>query len=90
MSRTIVWIAILGAMLLVCSAGLVYSRYHSRELTAQLHDLQRQQYVLELQWRQLRLEQSYLAALPEIDQQARQQLDMFSPHPVHDVVYVQR
>ncbi|MCB1715665.1 MAG: cell division protein FtsL [Candidatus Competibacteraceae bacterium] len=81
---------LLSLLLLGClgsGLGLVYTEQYSRNLLDKRSDLQRQQNELELEWQQLRLEQSAITAKAIVHDVARSQLQMVEPEPT-DVIYI--
>ena len=84
--------ALLVGLLLAVAAtalGLVYTKHQSRRLFIELQSLQQQRDELEIEWAQLTLEQSTLAAEAVVDYEARTQLGMTVPDP-QAVVYLVR
>jgi len=81
---------LIGLLLLACLGGglmLIYSEQYSRQLLNEQSRLQRQQSELELEWQQLRLEQSAITAKAIVHEVARSQLRMIEPEPT-DVIYI--
>ena len=82
--------AAFGALvvLVMCSAlGVVYTKYESRKLFAQVEELQKKRDEMNVEWGQLLLEQSTLASHSRVETLARTQLGMIMPPP-GDVVIV--
>ena len=78
-----------GLILLILSSGisLVYYQQQARKLLSELQTLRKQEAVLNLEWKQLRLEESTLSSEAKLDRVARQQLNMFMPPP-DQIVYL--
>lgn len=85
--KDLIVMIVLLCLLLGSGIGLAFTKHQTRKLYGQLEQLREDRQELQLGWRQLRLEQSHLAALPEVDRKAQQQLGMFIPPPT-DVVFI--
>ncbi len=85
--------AVVGGVLtvLVLASGLavVHTQHQCRQRFAQLQVTQEARDALEIEWRQLLLEESTLATEAVVDQVARSRLNMVLPGP-DQVVYVTR
>lgn len=80
-------LAVLLLSFLASGLGLVYTEHFSRKLLDQLSLQQAQQSELELEWQQLMLEQSAIAAKAVVHEVARSHLNMVEPEPT-DVIYI--
>jgi cell division protein FtsL len=72
---------VLVAMLMACAMSLVNSQYQARRLFIELEKAQSQSKQYELQWSQLRLDQSTLANPARIEQNATEALAMVPVTP---------
>lgn len=70
---------VLILVLLACSLSTVSSNHRARKLFTELEATQRSMRDLDVEWGQLQLEQSTLAAHVRIEQAARQKLGMRPP-----------
>ena len=67
--------------------GIVSTKQQSRKLFIDLQALQVRRDDLQIEWAQLRLEESTLTTEAMVDQMARTRLDMIIPDP-NSVVYI--
>jgi cell division protein FtsL len=83
MSRRIELTAVLLLATLVATSGIwaVASKHESRRLFAEIEGLKREQDRLQVDWRQLQLEQSTLGAHARVESIAREQLELADPLP---------
>lgn len=88
--KALLVLLLLLASLLASSLMLVYCKHQVRVLFAEAERLRGHNWALLLQRERLKLAQSELAALPIIDDKARRQLGMITPHPTEDVVFYQQ
>jgi cell division protein FtsL len=79
-------IAMLGAVVLMSAVAVVYAKYESRTLFAELQSLKQAQDRMDVEWGQLQLEQSTWAAHGRIESIARKRLGMVLPEPQQVVV----
>jgi cell division protein FtsL len=85
--KSLALFSILLVAVAASALALVYCKHQSRKLSGELEALRARRAALELEWHQLRLERSHLAALAEVDRKARHQLGMFVPRP-DEVIYL--
>jgi cell division protein FtsL len=72
----VLWFAALGS-----SAGAIYAKHHSRELFVELERLHTQRDNLEIEWRQLQLEQGAWSTHAFVESVASTRLRMATPDP---------
>ncbi len=72
---------VLILILLACALSTVSSNHRARKLFTELEATQKSTRNLDVEWGQLQLEQSTLAAHVRIEQAARQKLGMRPPEP---------
>lgn len=72
---------VLILVLLACALSTVSSNHRARKLFTELEATQKSMRDLDVEWGQLQLEQSTLAAHVRIEQAARQKLGMRPPAP---------
>ncbi|NJN47403.1 MAG: cell division protein FtsL [Candidatus Competibacteraceae bacterium] len=85
-----VWLsALLLVVVMGSGLGVVYTKHQTRQLFVDLQTAQERRDELEIEWRQLQLEHSTLATAAQVDQAARQHLDMATPVP-DAVIYIIR
>ena len=77
-----------GALLLVSSVGVIWGKHQARTQFIELQRLQTERDRLDIEWGQLKLEQSYAATPGRVEQVAYAQLKMVTPRPT-DVRIVQ-
>ena len=70
----VLWFAALGS-----SAGAIYAKHHSRELFVELERLHTQRDNLEIEWRQLQLEQGAWSSHAFVESVASSRLHMATP-----------
>ena len=68
------------------SLGVVYVRHQSRHLSVQLGSLEKEQDSAVAEWSRLQLEQAFLADASQIEQKARNQLNMKRPENMRILV----
>jgi cell division protein FtsL len=66
--------------------GVVYTRHQSRLLSVQLGVLEKDHDNAVAEWSRLQLEQAWLADASQIEQKARNQLEMQQPQSMHILV----
>lgn len=72
---------VLILVLLACALSTVSSNHRARKLFTELESAQKSMRDLDVEWGQLQLEQSTLAAHVRIEKAARQKLGMMPPAP---------
>lgn len=72
---------LLGGLLVVCALSLINSQYQARSLFIEVERAQALSKQLELEWTQLKLDQSSYGKHARIEQVARQDLSMVSVAP---------
>ncbi len=87
-SRNWVLVALLAAVVL-SSIAVVYSKYLSRRHFVVLQELQAEREQLGIEWGRLQLEESTLATHSEVEQRARDRLQMHLPK-MDEVVVIRR
>ncbi|NOY63615.1 MAG: cell division protein FtsL [Gammaproteobacteria bacterium] len=80
------YLALMSAVL-VSAIGLVYVKHLNRQLFVDLQSLQKNRDALNVEWGQLRLEQSALATHGRVERIAHTKLDMVMP-PAAAIVIV--
>ena len=80
--------AVLGVMLLISAVATVYVQHHRRMQFVELRKLERERDRLQVEWGQLKLEQSTWATHERIERLAVDKLDLHVP-PAADVVLVE-
>jgi cell division protein FtsL len=76
MTMAVLWIALLGAAIAV-----VWSKHEARSLFIELQGLTAERDALDIEWGQLKLEQSAFAMHGRVEQTARLNLKMVVPRP---------
>lgn len=72
---------LLWALLLASAIGVVWSRHETRSLFIQLQSLSSERDALDIEWGQLKLEQSAWSTHGRVEQTARVNLRMVIPPP---------
>jgi cell division protein FtsL len=72
-------VPLLGCLLLVSAVGVVWMRHETRSLFIQLQVLSAQRDALDIEWGQLKIEQSAWATHGRVEQTARTGLKMVIP-----------
>lgn len=72
---------LLWALLLVSAVAVVWSRHQTRSLFIQLQGLHSQRDGLDIEWGQLKIEQSAWSTHGRVEQTARADLKMVIPKP---------
>ena len=80
--------AVLGVMLLISAVATVYVQHYRRMQFVELRNLERERDRLQVEWGQLKLEQSTWATHERIERLAVEKLDLHVP-PAADVVLVE-
>jgi cell division protein FtsL len=78
---------VLAAALLASAVATVYVQHHRRMQFVELRKLERERDRLQVEWGQLKLEQSTWATHERIERLALEKLDMHMP-PAADIVLV--
>lgn len=78
--------ALLAVLVILSALGVIYSAYLYRQLFNEQQKLFQGQNGLQVEWGQLLLEQSALAAHSRIEKVVTRQLDMYVPSPEEIVV----
>lgn len=71
---------------LVSAAAVILSAHHNRQMAIALEQLMQQKDQLDVEWRNLVLEQSALTEHNRIETLVKKQLDMHRPQPDEEVV----
>lgn len=87
MNRRLVLNAVLGVVLFASAVATVYVQHHRRMQFVELRKLERERDRLQVEWGQLKLEQSTWATHERIERLALEKLDLHTP-PAADVVLV--
>jgi len=77
----------LGVALFVSAVAVVYVQHYRRMQFVELRKLERERDAMEVEWGQLKLEQSTWATHERIERLALDKLDLYMP-PAADVVLV--
>ena len=88
MSMRLTLNAVLGAMLLISAVATVYVQHYRRMQFVELRKLERERDRLQVEWGQLKLEQSTWATHERVERLAVEKLDLHVP-PAADVVLVE-
>ena len=84
------WIVgVLSAAVVLTAIGVVYSKYLSRRDFVVLQELQAEKERLGVEWGRLQLEESTLATDSQVEQRARDRLQMHLPD-MNEVVVIRR
>ena len=70
-----------GALLLVSSVGVIWTKHQSRTTFIELQKLRAERDRLDVEWGQLKIQQSYSATPPRVEQVASADLKMVTPKP---------
>lgn len=76
MTMAVLWLALLGAAI-----SVVWSKHEARSLFIELQGLNAERDALDIEWGQLKLEQSAWAMHGRVEQTARLNLKMVVPRP---------
>lgn len=87
MNRQLLINATLGVALTISAVATVYVQHHRRMQFVELRTLERERDRLQVEWGQLKLEQSTWATHDRIERLALEKLDLHIP-PASDVVLV--
>jgi cell division protein FtsL len=82
-------VLLLLAAVVMSAIGVVYSKYLSRRHFVVLQELQAERDQLGIEWGRLQLEESTLATHSEVEQRARDSLQMHLP-AMNEVVVIRR
>ena len=75
-AMSVLWVALLGA-----AVAVVWSKHEARSLFIELQGLHAERDALDIEWGQLKLEQSAWAMHGRVEQTARGTLEMVVPRP---------
>jgi cell division protein FtsL len=81
MSLTKLSMPLLWALLLASAVAVVWSRHETRSLFIEMQTLSSERDALDIQWGQLKLEQSAWSTHARVEQTARVNLKMVIPRP---------
>jgi cell division protein FtsL len=70
-----------GVVLLFSSVGVIWSKHQSRATFIELQKLQAERDRLDIEWGQLKIQQSYSATPGRVEQVAYADLKMVTPRP---------
>jgi cell division protein FtsL len=87
MSRRLLLNVVLGIGLIASAVATVYVQHHRRMQFVELRTLERERDGMQVEWGQLKLEQSTWATHERIERLALEKLDLHMP-PAADVVLV--
>ncbi len=76
------------SVLIASALTLIYSQHQSRQLTAQMQQLSKQQIELDVEWGKLLLEQGAWSSHAHLESVARERLNMMQPL-AHDIKRVE-
>ena len=79
-------ILLLTSLVVTSALAVVYAKFESRVLFAELQQLNKVQDRLDVEWSQLQLEQSTWAAHGRVERTANKRLGMLLPEPARVVV----
>lgn len=71
----------LGLAVVVSAVATVYAKHESRKLYSELQVLQRERDRIEIEWGQLRIEQSTWSTHARVERMAREEIGMGEPRP---------
>lgn len=74
-------VPILWALVFVSCIGVVWSKHQARSLFVELQNLESSRDQLDIEWGQLKLEQSAWSTHGRVEQMARSDLQMVIPRP---------
>jgi cell division protein FtsL len=77
---------ILYVLVLLSAAGVILSAHHNRQMAIALESTMQQKDQLDVQWRNLILEQSALTEHNRIEDLVQKQLNMHRPSPEEEIV----
>lgn len=77
---------LLFLMMLFSAVGVILGTHHNRQLTIATEKLMSERDHLDVEWRNLVLEQSALTEHTRIESRVKKQLGMYRPTPVEEVV----
>ena len=86
----LVMMALLAAAVLVSAVAVVHSKYHSRQLFAELKQLDRRADRLDIEWNGLLIEHGTWGAPQRIEAEARKRLKMRLPRADEIVIIEER
>jgi cell division protein FtsL len=80
-ARGRITLLVMWALLLISGLSVVWSRHTTRSLFIELQTLRSERDALDIQWQQLKIEQSAWATHGRVEQTARSVLKMVVPKP---------
>ncbi|MCH1920658.1 cell division protein FtsL [Shewanella sp. A3A] len=80
------WMILLGLAVVLNAVAVVYTSHISRTQTSQLDGLQQERDRLDIEWRNLLLEEQSLAEHSRVTRIATKDLDMERPSPGKEIV----
>lgn len=80
------WMMLLGLAVVLNAVAVVYTSHISRSQTSQLDKLQQERDRLDIEWRNLLLEEQSLAEHSRVTRIATKDLDMERPSPNQEIV----
>ena len=83
------WVACSAALMLASAIGVIWTKHQSRTTFIELQRLQSERDRLDIEWNQLKIQQSYSATPGRVEQVAHADLKMVTPRPT-DVRIVQQ
>ena len=89
MSRNVVVVFLILALVEACAVGVIYTTYKNRVLFSQLEKMRDDAEEMQVVWHQLLLEQSTLASFNRVAEVAKTNLKMSIPDPLTVVVLQQ-
>ena len=81
MAANKVLVGLAGALLLASALGVIWSKHQSRTTFIQLQRLQAERDRLDIEWGQLKIQQSSSATPGRVEQVAHSDLKMITPKP---------
>ncbi|QSX33986.1 cell division protein FtsL [Shewanella avicenniae] len=80
------WMFLIGFAVMMNAVAVVYTSHISRSQTSQLNNLQQERDRLDIEWRNLLLEEQSLAEHSRVTRVATKDLDMERPEPGKEVI----
>ncbi len=79
------WMLLLLTLVIGSAMSVIYVKHQSRVLFAELRHVQKMQDQEVIEWGQLQLQNTTLAAHSNVESRARRQLQMIFPRVIHQV-----
>ncbi len=79
------WMLLLLTLVIGSAMSVIYVKHQSRVLFAELRHVQKMQDQEVIEWGQLQLQNTTLAAHSNVETRARRQLQMIFPRVIHQV-----